>query len=115
MDTQNVDIKKLDKDLFSLDVVSYLLPVFNYNTLSTFVDENGELQVHEVEGENINVNQSTFLFWLRTDKKTGIDFIEGINDVNSYLMNLLVNKSLEDVSIYSRGLIHYFSKLKAIG
>jgi site-specific recombinase XerD len=111
MNIQKIDIKKLDKKRFSLDVVSYLLPVFDYNTLSTYIDKNGEVQVHEVKGENINVNQSTFLFWLRTDKKTGIDLIEGINDVNSFLMDLLVNKSLLDVSIYSRGLIHYFSKL----
>ena len=52
-----------------------------------------------------------FLYWLITEKKTGENFIEGINDVNSYLMDLLVNRSLQDVSIYSRGLIHFFSKL----
>ena len=88
--------------------LTYLLPVHNYNTLSTFIDDNGEVQVVESDCENILVNQSTFLFWLRTEKATGLNFIEGINDVNSYLMDLLVNKSLEDISIYSRGLIHFF-------
>lgn len=111
MKTQEIDVKKLDRVRYTLDVISYLLPVYNYNTHSTYVDDNGTVQVIELDGENVRVNQSTFLFWLRTDKNTGIDFIEGINDVNSYLMNLLINKSLEDVSIYSRGLIHYFSKL----
>ena len=111
MDTQKVDIKKLDKKRFSLDVISYSLPLFNYNTVSTYVDENGEIQVIEVEKESIDISKTMFLYWLRTERKTGENFIEGINDVNSYLMDLLVNKSLQDVSIYSRGLIHYFSKL----
>jgi site-specific recombinase XerD len=111
MDIQKIDIKHLDRERFTLEVISYLLPIHNYNTASTYVDDNGEIQVTESGYENIIVSQSTFLFWLRVEKETGSIFIEGINDVNSYLMDLLVNKSLEDVSIYSRGLIHYFSKL----
>ncbi len=101
----------MDKTRYQLDVISYSLPEFNYNTLSTQIDEHGENQVFEIGYENTLVRKSMFLFWLKTDLETDESFIEGINCVNSFLLDLLVNKSLKDISIYSRGLIHYFTKL----
>jgi integrase len=106
-----INLKTLDKARYSLDVLSYSLPKFDFNTLSTQIDENGEIQVVKINYEEKALNKSMFLYWIQVDRVTGERFVEGINDANSYLLDLLVNKSLQDVSIYSRGLIHYFSKL----
>lgn len=113
-----IDIKNLDKNRFELDVISYSLPQFNYNTLSTQIDENGEIEVHAIGNENTTVNSAMFLFWLRTyigspdeQKDVPFHYVESIDDVNAFLMDLLVNESNKDVSIYSRGLIHFFTQL----
>lgn len=111
MDYPIIDITNLDRDRFEIDVVSYSLPKFHYNTLSPKVDENGEVHLVEVGAENQTINRAMFLYWLRTDKNTGEEVIEGIDAANAFLMDLLVNSGNKDVSIYSRGLIHYFTKL----
>lgn len=115
---KKIDIKNLDRTNFELDVISYSLPKFNYNTLSTQVDENGEIEIREIGNENTTVNTSMFLFWLRTyiggqedQQEIASYYVESIDDVNAFLMDLLVNGSNKDVSIYSRGLIHFFTKL----
>lgn len=115
MSHQKIDIKNLDRTRFELDVISYSLPKFNYNTLSTHVDGNGEIHVVETGYENTLVRQSMFLYWLQTDLVTGECHVEGINCVNAFLLDLRVNDSQKDISIYSRGLIHYFSKLSEWG
>lgn len=118
MKFDKIDVKNIDRNCFELDVISYSLPKFNYNTLSTRVDENGEIEAYEIGNENIEVNSAMFLFWLRTyigpedkQKKIPSFYVESIDVVNAFLMQLLVNELNKDVSIYSRGLIHFFTKL----
>lgn len=116
-----IDLENLDRTRFELSVISYSLPKHTYNTLSADVDENGELQIVESGYENTPINKSMFLFWLRTyigdeaNEDIPKFMIEGIIDANVFLIDLLVNKNLKDISIYSRGLLHYFSKLSDWG
>ena len=111
MEKRNIDVKNLDRNRYELDVISYSVPKFSYNTLASSVDENGELQVIEAGTEDILIEKSMFLYWCRKDLETNEYLVLGVDEVNTFLMDLLVNKSLKDISIYSRGLIHYFSQL----
>lgn len=97
--------------LMRTEIISYALPEFSYLTPIIEVNNDGEVVVELVEETPSSVPASTFLFRALYSNENTLDSIEGINEVNAFLMHQLINRGCKGVGTYSKALIQYFQFL----
>ena len=94
-----------------MELISYQLKPFEYRTPEPFVDENGEVKVRHSDENPIKVPTITFLYFAELNDDGEIISATGVDAANAYLLDLVINQSIKDVSLQSRALIQYFSFL----
>ena len=94
-----------------MELISYKLPAFEYKTPEPHIDENGELIISCADESPVKVPPVTFLFLVDLNDEGEIISAKGVDTANAYLLHLVINNSMKDVSLQSRALIQYFSFL----
>jgi site-specific recombinase XerD len=94
-----------------MELISYQLKEFEYRTPEPCIDENGEIQISYTDESPIRVPSITFLYLVDFDENGEMLSASGVDVANAYLLNLILNDSMKDVSLQSRALIQYFSFL----